>query len=180
VHFYSDSIDIRQITKDADYKEPRMKIGALVGGDRRRLQIDIGWGDRVIGGPIDRDYLSLLEFGVPNIRMYSIESSIAEKLEAIVRLGRFGSRMKDYFDVAFIMGSHIIDKKRLKQAIHATFAERSTPLEDIEHIFSGEFKNNVQKQRQWDAFLQRSSIESDQGFDEIVAQIERSIDFMWE
>ena len=168
VSFNQEKIDIQQITEDAEYGGLRVRISATVGGDRHRLQLDIGFGDTIVDGPVDMDYPAMLEFPSPNIKVYSLESAIAEKLEAIVSLGAFGSRMKDYFDVWFLMSNHEIDKDRLQKAILTTFEKRSTPLEDFKYIFSDEFKSDKDKARQWEAFLNRTSIDVETSFEEVV------------
>lgn len=175
VVFLTDEIDIQQITEEAEYGGLRVKIWATVGGDRHRLQIDIGFGDTIIDGPVDMSYPAMLDYAAPNVKVYSIESSMAEKLEAIVSLGMLGSRMKDYFDVHFLIKNHEIDKKRLKKAIDTTFSDRNTPIEDFQYIFNEDFRNNNEKQQQWNAFLNRSSIQSNKTFEEVVEGIENYI-----
>jgi predicted nucleotidyltransferase component of viral defense system len=175
VTFFPDEMDVQQITEDAEYGGLRVKIGATVGGDRRRLQIDIGFGDTIIDGPVDMDYPAMLDFASPNVKVYSIESSMAEKLEAIVSLGAFGSRMKDYFDVWFLIDNHKLDKHRFKKAIDTTFSERNTPVEDFQYIFNKDFKRDKEKEQQWNAFLNRNFIEPEKSFKEIVEEIENYI-----
>ena len=104
--------------------------------------------------------------------MYSLESAIAEKLEAIVSLGTFSSRLKDYFDVWYLINNHDLNKGRLRKAILTTFEKRSTPIEDFRYIFSTDFKSNENKSRQWKAFLNRSSIQTDYSFGEVVSEME--------
>lgn len=176
VSFNPDEIDIEQITEDAEYGGLRIKISATVGGDRHRLQLDIGFGDTIVDGPVDMDYPAILDFPSPNIKVYSLESAIAEKLEAIVSLGSFGSRMKDYFDVWFITQNHEIDKNRLKKAIKTTFAKRNTPTDDFFFIFDDDFKSDQDKHRQWKAFLNRTDIQLDQSFDQVIEDIESYLD----
>lgn len=173
VTFDADDLEVQQITEDAEYGGLRIKISATVGGDFHRLQLDIGFGDIIVDGPVNMDYPSLLEFASPNIKVYSLESAIAEKFEAIVSLGTLGSRMKDYFDVWYLTQNHDIDDKRLQKAIIITFRQRNTPLTDVEYIFTEEFKNDTNKKRQWEAFLNRSTIEIDYPFIEIIREIEK-------
>jgi len=175
VEFNPKDIDTEQITEDSEYDGVRIKISATVAGDKHRLQLDIGFGDTIIDGPVNMEYPAMLEFPPPNIKVYSIESSIAEKLEAIVSLGTFGSRMKDYFDVWFLINNHDLKRDRLKKAISATFSKRQTPVEDFKFIFSNEFKTNSNKHRQWEAFLNRTTIESDKEFSGVVEEIENYI-----
>ncbi|MDZ7690426.1 MAG: nucleotidyl transferase AbiEii/AbiGii toxin family protein [Balneolaceae bacterium] len=175
VEFSSDDIDVEQITENSEYDGVRIKLSASVAGDRHRLQLDIGFGDTIVDGPVDMDYPAMLEFPAPNIKVYSIESSVAEKLEAIVSLGTFGSRMKDYFDVWFLINNHDLEKDRLKKAISVTFSKRQTPVQDFEYIFSEEFKMNNDKHQQWQAFLNRTTIDSDKKFSGVVEEIESFI-----
>lgn len=172
VRFFPNEIDIEAITEDAEYGGLRVKIPATVGGDRQRLQLDIGFGDTIIDGPVDMEYPALLEFPSPNIKVYSLESAIAEKFEAIVSLGMFGSRMKDYFDIWFLTREHEIKKERLRKAILTTFENRSTPVSDSDYIFEESFRKDAEKKQQWKAFLNRNSIDVDQSFIEIVTEIE--------
>ncbi len=175
VSFNPKDIEIEQITEDAEYGGLRVKITATVGGNRHRLQLDIGFGDKIVDGPVEMDYPALLEFPSPNIKVYSLESAIAEKLEAIVSLGTFGSRMKDYFDVWFLITNHSMDEGRLREAIYTTFNKRSTPIKDFGYIFNVEFKADTDKARQWVAFLNRSSIDGKHSFEEVLTEIESFI-----
>ena len=173
VKFNTKDIDVEPITEE--YDGVRIKISATVAGDKHRLQLDIGFGDRIIDGPVDMQYPAMLEFPAPNIKVYSIESSVAEKLEAIVSMGAFGSRMKDYFDVWFLIKNHDLKKDRLKRAITATFSKRQTPVEDFEYIFSDEFKTDDEKRQQWQTFLSRTKIKLDKNFSGAVEEIENFI-----
>lgn len=173
VIFDPDTLEIQQITEEAQYGGLRVKLWATVAGDRRRLQIDIGFGDHIVDGPVDMDYPSLLEFPAPSIKVYSLESAIAEKFEAIVSLGLLGSRMKDYFDVWFLTQNHEIRPGKLQEAIKTTFNRRNTPLSDTQVIFEEEFKTAGNKQQQWHAFLNRSFIDDDISFEKIMTDIEK-------
>jgi hypothetical protein len=62
VQFHSDIIEIDEITKDADYAGLRVRFSASVGGDHQMLQIDIGFGDVIVHGPVEMSYPALLDF----------------------------------------------------------------------------------------------------------------------
>lgn len=173
VIFYGDQIEIEGITKDADYTGLRVKLGALVGGDQHRLQIDIGFGDVIAHGPVNISYPAMLAFSAPQIMAYSLESAIAEKLQAIVSLGLFGSRMKDYYDIWFLVKNRAFDNARLTNAIELTFRKRNTDLKDISQIFKQEFIQDSNKATQWKAFLRRTSIEQDISFESVMHDLKR-------
>lgn len=104
----------------------------------------------------------------PRFKTYPQETVVAEKLEAIVKLGMRNSRMKDYYDPYILLQRGNLDRKVLPEAIAATFKRRGT--EQPTHIPVGlqdEFATNAGKQRQWRAFIDRNRLEAP-GLDEII------------
>ncbi len=63
------------------------------------MQIDIGFGDVVFPEPEESELPTLLGSPAPQLLCYSRESAIAEKFEAMVKLGELNSRMKDFYDI---------------------------------------------------------------------------------
>jgi predicted nucleotidyltransferase component of viral defense system len=171
VQFHGDKIEIDEITKDADYAGLRVRLSALVGGDHQRLQIDIGFGDVIVHGPVEMSYPAMLDFEPPKVNAYSLESAIAEKLQAIVSLGIFGSRMKDFYDIWFLTKTRKFDKQRLTEAIETTFKKRNTEIGDIKLIFEKEFVQDSNKSKQWAAFLRRISIEEQVSFESVMEDL---------
>jgi hypothetical protein len=51
---------------------------------------------------MEMDYPVILDQPVPQLLVYSKETAIAEKFEAIVRLGTANSRMKDFCDIQYL------------------------------------------------------------------------------
>ena len=171
VQFHGDKIEIDEITKDADYAGLRARLSAIVGGDHQRLQIDIGFGDVIVHGPVEMSYPALLDFKPPKVNAYSLESAIAEKLQAIVSLGIFGSRMKDFYDIWFLTKTRQFNRERLTEAIEATFKKRNTEIGDIKLIFEKEFVQDSNKSKQWTAFLRRISIEEQVSFESVMEDL---------
>ena len=66
---------------------------------------------------------------------YSIESVIAEKYQAIVKLEVLNNRMKDFYDVWALAQAQIFDGATLAAAIKKTFDARKTPLPDDPHEY---------------------------------------------
>jgi hypothetical protein len=85
--------------------------------------------------------------------VYSLESSIAEKFEALAKLGLLTSRMKDIYDVLFVATYHSFSLRNLHAALVATFSQRSTSIDAITNLLSDSFSINRDKQKQWSAFL---------------------------
>ncbi len=97
--FDPDSIQAERITEDADYEWIRIRFLGALGSAKINMQIDIGFGDVVYPEPEESDLSTMLNSPAPRLLCYSRESSIAEKLEAMVELGVLNSRMKDFYDI---------------------------------------------------------------------------------
>jgi hypothetical protein len=84
------------------------------------------------------------------------ETVIAEKFHAMVALGVTNSRVKDFFDIAWLAEHFAFDEARLGDAIRATFVRRTTPIpRALPLALSGEFYGDATKQAQWRAFVRR-------------------------
>jgi len=55
------------------------------------MQLDIGFGNIIFPEPELSIYPTILDFPAPQLRCYSRESAIAEKFEAMVKLGQLNS-----------------------------------------------------------------------------------------
>lgn len=173
VRFDSSSITSELIKEDADYEGVRLKVDALLGQARKRLQMDIGFGDIIIPKSKSMKFPTLL-LGEksPVLKVYSVESIISEKFEAMVKLAMINSRMKDFYDVYNLSLSHSFKDGILKKAIISTFQKRKTPLTANPLIFRPEFHKDKERQKQWIAFLRKSRLSDvDQEFGEIMKGI---------
>jgi len=166
------SISSERIKEDADYEGIRLKIDATLGQARKRLQIDIGFGDIVIPKAKKIEFPTLLEQIPPKIKIYSIESIISEKFEAMIKLAMANSRMKDFYDVYTLSINYDFHGNRLKKAIESTFKRRKTIVPISPLIFRTEFHNDKGRQRQWAAFLRKSRLaNTDKSFNQIMERI---------
>ena len=158
VRFDLKGLKIEAIREEVEYGGSRLRTTAALAGARIPITVDIGFGDAVEPGVEDIDLPVLLDMPSPHLRAYPPETVIAEKLHAMVVLGRANSRMKDYYDVWMLTGAFEIDPDRLRLAIAATFARRSTaiPVEALDGL-SDAFASDPAKQRQWDAFARNLS-----------------------
>jgi predicted nucleotidyltransferase component of viral defense system len=142
IKFNSSSITSERIKEDADYEGIRLKIEATLGQARKRLQMDIGFGDIIIPESKVVEFPTLLEEKPPRVRIYSIESIISEKFEAMIKLSMANSRMKDFYDVYTLSLNHNFQGRRLKKAIKSTFQRRKTPIPDNPLVFRVDFSVN--------------------------------------
>ncbi len=177
VQFDDNSVTVERIKEDADYHGVRVKLEAQMTAARKVLQLDIGFGDVVVAGPVEMDFPVLLDDQPrPNLMVYSRESAIAEKFEALVSLNLLTSRMKDIYDILHLAEREKFSQATLREAIMATFARRVTPLEDRDLVFSNEFAANKDKAAQWSAFLRRSRLESSMTITEAMSRLETFVE----
>ena len=126
---------------------------ATLGSAKINMRIDIGFGDVVYPDPEESDLPTVLDFPPPRLLCYSRESSISEKLEAMVKLGVLNSRMKDFYDIWLLSRQFDFDGAKLTEAIRLTFERRGTKLPLKIEAFAEPFIET--KQTQWAAFCKR-------------------------
>jgi predicted nucleotidyltransferase component of viral defense system len=71
IYFQNESIQLERIKEDADYEGIRVVLKAYIENSRIRVQLDIGFGDIVVNGPVKIDYPSLLDMDKPNICVFT-------------------------------------------------------------------------------------------------------------
>lgn len=159
--FRADSVKCAEIRKEANYAGVRVTMTGQLDGARCPVQIDIGIGDAVTPGPDNVQYPVILDdMPQPQLRVHPRYTVVAEKLEAMVKLGMLNSRMKDDFDLRVLAGHSDFDGAVLATAIRATFERRGTAIPpDAPLGLTDEFARDEQKTRQWQAFLRKNTLE---------------------
>lgn len=152
------SVRAEDIREDNAYGGVRIRIMAKLGPAEVAVQIDVGVGDVVTPAPETANFPTLLDFPAPQVRTYPVYTVVAEKFEAMAKLGVANTRMKDFHDVWFLIGRFQLDGPTLRRAIEATFARRQTALPVWPGPLSDTFANNATKQTQWAAFIRRNGL----------------------
>jgi hypothetical protein len=159
--FVSATVKAEEIREDDIYGGVRVTLLGRLGRIRIPIQVDVGFGDVVTPAPEVRPFPTLLDLPPPLLPMYSRESAVAEKFEAMIKLGMANSRMKDYYDIRALAKQFDFDGKVLVDAIRATFHRRETSIpKDVPIGLSDEFAGDKAKQTQWSAFVRRTRLES--------------------
>ena len=172
VKFLSDQIKGKLIKEDQDYEGVQIKIDWKIHTSKGVTQIDIGFGDQVVPeAKIETFPLILQEFNPPKLRMYHRETVIAEKFEAMVKLGVANSRMKDFYDIFYLSENFVFNQNNLSEAIQATFNRRKTAIpSDIPDCLTIEFSQA--KQQSWIAFLKVKEIKNaPENFQDIISRL---------
>jgi len=170
--FDASTVAGERITEDADYEGIRVKFHGNLGNARIRMQLDIGFGDVVIPSAEMLEYPTILDLPAPVLRGYSKESAIAEKFEAMIKLGILNSRMKDFFDIWLLSRQFDFEGQTLYRAIEKTFANRETRISVQPVVFTEIFYNDPLKNTQWRGFIRRNRLENiPQDFSEIIIAV---------
>lgn len=154
------SVTVESIRKEAGYGGVRVVVAAELARARCKTQIDVGFGDAVVPGPVDSVYPVLLEdLPAPRLRAYPTYTVVAEKLHAIALLGMANTRLKDYFDLSVLLQREVLDADLLAEAIHATFERRgmAAPTE-LPVGLTDEFAQDPSRQALWQAFLKKNGL----------------------
>ena len=101
------------------------------------------------------------DFTAPTVNTYSIETTVAEKLDAILNLMEFSSRMKDYYDIYYLANKFNFDGAILTEALKKTFANRNHTftVEQFEQIMTYDADDGMQKK--WKAFIKKIHTKTD-------------------
>lgn len=161
VEFDARSVECADIRAQAEYAGIRVKLRATLGQAVVPLQVDIGFGDAQSVAPEEITFPAMLGMAAPRLRAYSRETVVAEKLEAIVKLGMLNTRFKDYFDLHYLAQKFPFAGTLLAQSIAATFARRGTRFpEGVPAGLTTMFATDPAKLRGWTAFWRKTGIKA--------------------
>lgn len=156
--FDRESVAAVMIKEDADYEGVRVTFRGSLDNARVAMQIDVGFGDVMYPGPEVTEYPTILDHAAPRLRGYARETAVAEKFEAMVKLGLLNSRMKDFYDIWLLSRQFDFDGTKLASAIEKTFAHRRTTVTPQPTAFSPAFATDPTKALQWQAFVRKSRL----------------------
>jgi predicted nucleotidyltransferase component of viral defense system len=171
VAFDTAGIATERIVEDADYPGVRLTIPVAFAGARGHLQVDVGFGDVVTPGPQELTFPTLLNgMPAPTLLAYSVETVVAEKFEAMIKLSLVNSRMKDCYDLCQLARTESFAGAVLQEAVRKTFARRGTRFLPDPAIFRDTFGSDSSRQQQWATFLRRSRLTAaPEGFADVIA-----------
>lgn len=135
---------------------------ARIKNTRTPFSIDFGVGDVIVPRQEKRKIPTQLEdFTAPTVNTYSLETTIAEKLDAILSLMEFSSRMKDYYDIYYLANKFNFDGATLTEALRKTFENRghAFTVEQFEQVMA--FDDDEAMQKKWKAFVRKIDTKTD-------------------
>lgn len=154
--------DVAPIAVAKKYAGIGASLVAHIKNTRTPFSIDFGVGDVIVPKQEKRKIPTQLDdFTSPTVNTYSLETTIAEKLDAILDLMEFSSRMKDYYDIYYLANKFDFDGATLAEALKKTFENRghSFTIEQFEQVMG--FDNDGAMQKKWKAFTHKIDTKTD-------------------
>ena len=147
------------ISLQRKYKGVSFQLLGLVKNTKTPFNVDIGIGDVIVPEPEKLIIPVQLEDFIPaRILTYSLESTIAEKFEALIQRQQLTSRMKDIYDIYYLSNQFDFDGNLLQQAISQTITNRKTFYEPDSLDKDIALSDDPDIQIRWRQFLYRTQL----------------------
>ena len=154
--------DVAPIAVAKKYAGIGASVVARIKNTKTPFSIDFGVGDVIVPKQEKRKIpTQLSDFDSPTVNTYSLETTIAEKIDAILSLMEFSSRMKDYYDIYYLANKFDFDGATLTEALKKTFENRghSFTIEQFEQVMG--FDRDGAMQKKWKAFTRKIDTKTD-------------------
>lgn len=154
--------DIAPIAVAKKYAGIGVSLVARIKNTKTPFSIDFGVGDVIVPKQEKRKIPTQLDdFISPTVNTYSLETTIAEKIDAILSLMEFSSRMKDYYDIYYLANKFNFDGATLTEALRKTFENRghTFTVEQFEQVMA--FDSDEAMQKKWKAFVRKIDTKTD-------------------
>ena len=143
-----------EISPQRKYHGISAQIIGRIKNVRVPFNVDIGVGDVIIPKAEQREIQTQLPgFDRPVIKTYSLESTIAEKFDAILQRFELTGRMKDFYDIYYLSRRFDFDGEKLQTAVFETLQCRETPYERESFQRVVALAENEDMQKRWKYFL---------------------------
>ena len=159
---------LEPIAEHREYNGIRAKLLARIKNTRTPFDVDMGVGDVIIPKPEIKTIPTQLDgFDSPSIYVYSLESTIAEKFDAIISRLELTSRIKDYFDIYYLAITYPFDGRKLQEAIFETFQNRGTSYDATTLLEVSRFSEDPEMLTKWRHFT-KTTLKTSIDFNEVI------------
>lgn len=164
-----------EISPQRKYRGISTQIIGQIKNVRVPFNVDIGVGDVIVPKAETRTINTQLpDFEAPVIQTYSLESTIAEKLDAILQRFELTGRMKDFYDIYYLARTFDFEGAKLQSAIFETLQRRGTPYDRDSFQRIVRLAKDADVLQRWKYFLKNIKDES-LDFSVVIAEIEKFI-----
>lgn len=172
-------VNVTDIRADDEYGGNKYHLVGKLENLKVALEIDISTGDEITPKELNYEYISIFENKKIYIDTYNIETILAEKIETILRRGKYNARMKDYYDVYFFLTKlkNEINLEIFKQALNNTLKKREAfdYYNDYKQILNG-LTNDERINNYWNTYKKKTKYAQNIEFNEIIKALEEFLD----
>ena len=168
------------ISPQRKYTGISFQLVGQIKNTRTPFDVDFGVGDIIIPVPRKRTIPVQLDgFAAPEVLTYSLESTIAEKFDALLQRLELTSRMKDIYDIYYLSSIFDFDGQVLWQAIFETLQNRGTSYErdSFDRVIA--LAGNKDIQVRWRQYLRRLKM-TELPLEEVMVCIDRFLRPAWD
>lgn len=168
------------ISPQRKYKGVSFQLVGHIKNTRTPFDVDFGIGDVIVPNSQSRRIPVQLDgFDSPEVMTYSLESTIAEKFDALLQRMELTSRMKDIYDIYYLATMFDFDGRALQQAILETLQNRGTDYErdSFDRVIALAEDSNIQVR--WRQYLRRMKM-PEMDLKKVMSVIDRFLRPVWD
>ena len=167
------------ISPQRKYTGVSFQLVGQIKNTRTPFDVDFDVGDIIIPMPRKRTIPVQLDgFGAPEVLTYSLESTIAEKFDALLQRLELTSRMKDIYDICYLSSIFDFDGWTLRQAIFEALQNRGTAYERGSFNRVIALAGNKDIQVRWRQYMRRLKM-TELPLEEVMVCIDRFLRPAW-
>ena len=168
------------ISPQRKYTGVSFQLVGQIKNTRTPFDVDFGVGDVIVPSSQKRTIPVQLDgFDVPEILTYSLESTNAEKFDALLQRLELTSRMKDIYDIYYLSSMFDFDGRALQQAVFGTLQNRGTSYEKDSFDRVIALSVNKEIQTRWRQYLRRMKMPELQ-LDDVMERVDCFLRPVWD
>ncbi len=165
-----------EISPQRKYHGISTQIIGKIKNVRVPFNVDIGVGDVIVPRAEQRTiHTQLPDFEAPVIMTYSLESTIAEKFDAILQRFELTGRMKDFYDIYYLARTFDFDGAKLQAAIFETLQRRRTSYDRNSFKRVVSLAEDMDMQKRWKYFF-KTIKEDSLEFSVVIEEIQKFLE----
>lgn len=169
-----DVLGAEDIRQEDIYGGFQVKVRGQLQNVRYEFGIDVATGDPIVPSERDYEYKCLVSGEVLQIKVYSLESVVAEKLQTVLSRQLANSRCKDYYDLYILRKLQFgnIDSGVLKEAFAKTCIYRNFSIaKDNAFALMKYISQSEAIKVRWNSYAKRAKYAQDIAFADIIDAI---------
>jgi hypothetical protein len=174
-------VKITEIMEINTYIGYQISLIAQLDNIRVPFHIDLATGDPITPNKITYKYLQIIGNNIIEVKSYTVETILAEKIQTVMDKRVGNSRMKDFYDIYILLKWHnnLFDLEVLHKAIDTTFEYRKTLIDKVEFK---ELLNILEKDvsfiSRWNNFVSKNYYVDEIQFKDVKHEISKLIDYI--